>query len=353
MPGDPLNFRCPFKELDVTQLYWRYNGAELNDTEKIVETHQNDSILKISHFYPIHAGSYECSAKLKSGTVWGRLKIEVKEAPLVELPDEELCGPEYSNYCKNGGTCFVDKKLKILLCKCPKQYMGPKCDYTENFVDKARFSTEAKSMDAVTSHKKIIIDYYLNTGRNAKKTAYIRKACVEFAKKNQCKIDQIMVSRTVQTNHYQRAKCSSASPTDEKTYFRAPSGKLPDSLVTPKILKRNHECSKFPIYEENIENLAPLIAIFYVFRMDDNYVYNVVFFDSNNRAYFALFVFAAVSAMGGLLEGGIYFFSQIVNLELFTKKSSAKRSYLPLLVLNRKTITVFLINFFVRYSRIL
>lgn len=155
--GDPLQFKCNLKNFELDDnpptLSWNFNGApiSLSDKDKLIDIKQRSSTLKIARFEPLHQGQYECSAKLKTGVKkLAKLKVDIKpENTTTFMFDEELCSSNYSSHCYHGGICLVHKPTNTISCRCPKEYVGPKCEYAENFVDKIT-KADPNNVNAIT-----------------------------------------------------------------------------------------------------------------------------------------------------------------------------------------------------------
>uniref|UniRef100_A0A5S6QXE0 EGF-like domain-containing protein n=1 Tax=Trichuris muris TaxID=70415 RepID=A0A5S6QXE0_TRIMR len=141
--GNPLILRCtdPSRMYSNNEfLFWLHQGQRLTERNGTLVTTSDDmkvSDLKILQADNSCGGMYECIAKSGQRTLMkAKLRVRIGQgtASSRRIEEDELCPPEMSDFCSNGGKCLLHKPTSTYLCRCPAEYVGRRCEYLESLV---------------------------------------------------------------------------------------------------------------------------------------------------------------------------------------------------------------------------
>ncbi|XP_059918175.1 LOW QUALITY PROTEIN: neuregulin 2b [Gadus macrocephalus] len=132
MEGDKLYLKCEASGSPSPSFHWYKDGLKLQKGRDLkIKTNKKNSKVQISHVRVDDSGNYTCVAENSLGqenaTSLISVQILTTTTPSAGVSHTRRCNESERTYCVNGGDCYFIHGINQLICKCPNDYTGDRC----------------------------------------------------------------------------------------------------------------------------------------------------------------------------------------------------------------------------------
>ncbi|CAL8358303.1 unnamed protein product [Merluccius merluccius] len=132
MEGDKLYLKCEASGSPSPSFHWYKDGHKLQKGRDLkIKTNKKNSKVQISRVRVEDSGNYTCVAENSLGqenaTSLISVQILTTTTPSAGVSHTRRCNESERTYCVNGGDCYFIHGINELICKCPNDYTGDRC----------------------------------------------------------------------------------------------------------------------------------------------------------------------------------------------------------------------------------
>ncbi|XP_030224959.1 neuregulin 2b isoform X3 [Gadus morhua] len=132
MEGDKLYLKCEASGSPSPSFHWYKDGLKLQKGRDLkIKTNKKNSKVQISRVRVDDSGNYTCVAENSLGqenaTSLISVQILTTTTPSAGVSHTRRCNESERTYCVNGGDCYFIHGINQLICKCPNDYTGDRC----------------------------------------------------------------------------------------------------------------------------------------------------------------------------------------------------------------------------------
>ncbi|CAL8264203.1 unnamed protein product [Lota lota] len=132
MEGDKLYLKCEASGSPSPSFHWYKDGHKLQKGRDLkIKTNKKNSKVQISRVRVEDSGNYTCVAENSLGqenaTSLISVQILTTTTPSAGVSHTRRCNESERTYCVNGGDCYFIHGINQLICKCPNDYTGDRC----------------------------------------------------------------------------------------------------------------------------------------------------------------------------------------------------------------------------------